>query len=337
MAQQEMFEVWYRADSFPPDFYPTDRMKFSADDLAHALFVTGRAPADRWKHGATSVYEWLHRTTLIPAYIRRTPQGRLARSDLARELDRSEKVSLSYMLGQAMTGIFSEKVVSVRFLMHVDRYWGRHGMTFAPNTKKRADLFGQRLSGTWVVAEAKGRSGGVPPELRQALIAQKRAIRSVAGKQPEIAYGCVAHFPRETDGSEFLKVLAVDPPEDEPEAIDLHVDPDKFVQAYYEPFLAALEIGDEEPASGGYLFSGYGQFGLRVGVLRSIVERNKQAHDGRLSGLHDDVISILRQQLPEHPREGQFHDGTAINTKWHDALAQEDWSEYYYGDKPFWY
>ncbi|MGZ2360513.1 hypothetical protein LRE75_28195 [Streptomyces sp. 372A] len=330
-----MFEVWYRAESFPPSFPRTHQMVFSADDLAHALFVTGRAPEDRSKHGVTSVYEWLHRTTIIPAYIRRAPLGRLVRSDLARELDRSEKVSLSYMLGQAMTGIFSEKVVSVRFLMHVDRYWGRHGVAFAPNTKKRADLFGQRLSGTWVVAEAKGRSGSVPQKVRDDLTAQKRTIRSVAGERPEIAYGCVAHFPREPDGSEFLRVLAIDPPEEEPEAVDLQVDPDKFIQAYYEPFLAAIDFGEKKKMRGDYLVATFGRFRLRVGVLRAIVDRVEQARNGRVSGLHDDVTDILSRHLPEELSGGQFLDGTLIATKWHDALAQEDWSEYY-SDKTFW-
>ncbi len=335
MAQNDTFEVWYRAERFPLGFPQTHQMVFSADDLAHALFVTGRAPEDRSKHGVTSVYEWLHRITLIPAYIRRSPQGRLIRSDLARELDRSEKVSLSYMLGQAMTGIFSEKVMSVRFLMHVDRYWGRHGAIFAPNTRKRADLFGQRLSGTWVVAEAKGRSGSVPQKVRDDLTVQKRTIRSVAGENPEIAYGCVAHFPREPDGSEFLKVLAIDPSEEEPEAVDLRVDPDKFIQAYYEPFLAAIDFGDKE-TRGDYLVATFGRFRLRVGVLRSIVDRVEQANNGRVSGLHDDVTGILRRYLPGELPGGKFLDGTMITTQWHEALSQEDWSEYYYSEKPLW-
>lgn len=125
MVQPDEFEVWYTTEDFPDTFNRTGRMVFTVDALAHALFVTGRAPQDQAVYGWTSVYEWLHRVALIPAYIRRAPTGRLTRSDLARDLDRSEKVALSYTLGQAMTGVFSQQTVSVRFLMHVDRYAAR--------------------------------------------------------------------------------------------------------------------------------------------------------------------------------------------------------------------
>ena len=50
-------------------------LSFTTDDLAHALFATGRAPGDQWAHSMASVWEWIHRTSLIPAYIRRTPRG----------------------------------------------------------------------------------------------------------------------------------------------------------------------------------------------------------------------------------------------------------------------
>ncbi|MEU0693595.1 hypothetical protein [Streptomyces niveus] len=339
MTQEDRFDVWYRAEEFPPEIRRTDRLTFSAAALAHALFVTGRAPEDRSKHGVTSVYEWIHRTSLIPAYVRRAPNGSLVRSDLARELDQSEKVSLSYTLGQAMTGVFSENIMSVRFLMHVDRYAARHGLVFAGNSRRRADFFGEKLQGGWVVAEAKGRSRGVDDKVKQSMRAQKRTVRLIAGAKPDIAYGCAAHFPMDESGSERLRVFAVDPAEDEPEAVDLSVDQDKFIQAYYEPFLAALDLGRVEDAEGDYRVAKFDPLGVSVGVLHTVIERIEQAHQGRLAGLHGDVSEILdRQILPqaEMPEE-KFLDGTFFSTQWHDALNQEDWSEYYSADDfPWW-
>src|SRR5665213_2537158 len=97
----------YRARSFP---VRTVRgwgdISFTTDDLAHALFVTGRAPGDQARFGTASVWEFIHRASIIPAYVRRAPSGALTRSRLALDLDRSEKVALSYSLGQAMTAIF---------------------------------------------------------------------------------------------------------------------------------------------------------------------------------------------------------------------------------------
>ncbi|GAA1525604.1 hypothetical protein GCM10009730_37630 [Streptomyces albidochromogenes] len=335
MVRRPEFSVWYTAKRFPPNVvrHRTDRMTFPADDLAHALFVTGRAPADRAGHGAASFFEWLHRVALVPAYLRMAPDGRLMRSDLARELDRSEKVALSYALGQAMTGIFSERVLSVRFLMHVDRYAGRHGIVFDNSSKKRADLFGEKLAGGWVVAEAKGRSGTVDWKLEQTMIAQKGTIKSIGGVKPDFAFGCAAHFPKLSDDSEPLAVLAIDPPELEPDAIDLGVTPDRFIQAYYEPFLTVLEAGGPKRVNGDFVVAHYDPVGLRVGVLRSVVERVERARNGFVSGLHDDVTALLDEQVPQERPAGQFLDGTMVRSKWDTAMNRDDWSDLYYVEK----
>lgn len=91
MVQPDEFEVWYKTEDFPDSFLPTGRMVFTVDALAHALFVTGRAPQDQAVFGWTSVYEWLHRVALIPAYIRRAPTGRLTLSDLAQRVRRARQ------------------------------------------------------------------------------------------------------------------------------------------------------------------------------------------------------------------------------------------------------
>ncbi|MGW4318036.1 hypothetical protein ACWEMW_02445 [Streptomyces sp. NPDC004684] len=335
MAVQQNFNVWYRAKHFPSKVVAreTDRMTFPIDDLAHALFITGRAPADRAAHGATSLYEWLHRVALAPAYLRIAPGGRLMRSDLARELDRSEKVALSYTLGQAMTGIFSERVLSVRFLMHVDRYASRYRLAFDPSSKKRADLFGQRLDGGWVVAESKGRSGTVDWKLEQTMIAQKGTIKSIGGVKPDFTFGCAAHFPKLNDNSEPLAILAIDPPDFEPEAIDLQVTPDRFIQCYYEPFLIALEEGTHREVRGDFIVAHYDSLGFQIGLLRSVLERMERARDGFTSGLHHDVTTLLNEQVPAERPAGQFLDGTLVKSNWDASMNQDDWSEVYYVEK----
>ena len=122
MHHDGMFDVRYRAEAFPNFVARNGVLHFDAADLAHALFVTGRAPGDQARHGDMSVWEWIHRTSLVPAYVRRGSTGRLMKSALADSLDRSEKVALSYALGQAMTGIFAQQNLGVTHLMHVDRY-----------------------------------------------------------------------------------------------------------------------------------------------------------------------------------------------------------------------
>ncbi|MEU1710096.1 hypothetical protein ABZ478_32810 [Streptomyces sp. NPDC005706] len=337
MVQPDEFEVWYTAEDFPDTFHKTGRMVFTVDALAHALFTTGRAPHDQASYGWTSVYEWLHRVALIPAYIRRAPTGRLTRSDLARDLDRSEKVALSYALGQAMTGVFSQQVVSVRFLMHVDRYAARYGIRFAANTRRRADLFGERQSGGWVVAEAKGRSGNIDDELKETMRAQKRTIRSVGGRPPALAYACAAHFPQYKGVPDHLKLHAVDPEEAELEAFDLPAGRDRFILAYYEPFLAALEAGQEESTLDGYELASFGPFQVSVGVLTAVVQRVRRAQQGRTDHLYEDVAELLDTHLTTARSANRFMDGTIIMSKWQQALNQEDWSTETDGSYPEWW
>lgn len=326
MSQQ--FTTPFRARDFGPEVPRANAITFSTDDLAHALFVTGRAPGDRTSHGSASVWEFLHRTSIIPAYIRRAPNNRLTRSALAVELDRSEKVALSYAMGQAMTGIFSEKVLSVAFLMHIDRYATRYNVAFG-QTRKRADLFGKIQSSGWVVAEAKGRSGPMESDLERKLIAQKRSVRTIAGAPPDIAYGCVAHFPPVGNNRPpELKINAFDPLEDEIEAIDINVDIDRFIQAYYEPFLTAIELGerDDEDGEDSIIASRYSQFGLRVGMMRRIYDRVREARFGQLGGLYEAVSLILSEMDSESLP--QFLDGTIMETQWASSVNLDDYYEY---------
>lgn len=321
--------VPYKAVAFPASLSldGTHRLDFTADALAHALFTTGRAPGDTANHGWASVFEFLHRVALMPAYLRRLPDGRIARSDLARQLDRSEKVALSYAVGQAMTGIFATHLLDVRYLMHVDRYGGSYQLIAPPGTKSRPDLFGQRMSGGWVVAEAKGRSTPITTELQGKMRLQKRMIRTVADAPPEIAYGCCAYFEKGSNGQEWLRLYSVDPEENEPESIDFRVSsPDDFVAAYYAPFLAAINAGKRvQNAESNYLTASFGPFGIRVSILRSIAKRVRAAQRGRILGLQNDALTQLPDASGWEIAPGRFADGTGMATKWEDAFAQEDW------------
>jgi hypothetical protein len=293
---------------------------FTPDDLAHALFTTGRAPGDQFLYGATSVWEFLHRASLIPAYIRRNQVGRLVRSRLALTLDRSEKVAVSYALGQALTGIFCRRLLSVQFLMHVDRYADRYNIKFG-NTRQRADLFGLRAQG-WIVAEAKGRSNSIESDLPQKLISQKGSVLSIENRPPSLALGCVTSFPPRYPA---LRVDAFDPESGPVEPISVPVDLDRFILAYYEPFIAALDTGEAEEARDAVSTINYVQFQssrLRVGLLRAIEDRVRLAIRGELRGLGSSILSLL---ATAELSETTFPDGTTVETDWEDSLTLNDW------------
>lgn len=315
------FSARYTAVGFQPGVLARNALSFTADDLAHALFVTGRAPGDRWSHGAASAWEWLHRTSVIPAYVRCNSSGRLVRSRLTTELDRSEKAVFSYALGQAVTAIFCKQMLSVTHLMHVDRYAARYSLQFGP-TKTRADLFG-RTSGRepdgWVVAEAKGRWNAMEPALPPKLLAQKRSIKSIQGEVPTVALGCVASFP---PNNPVMRVDAVDPVEDEPTAVNLDVDLDRFLLAYYEPFLATLDLTSDREFDDDEAVASFSPFGIEIGLRGQVHERVRAAAGGEVEGLAGDIRAILS----DIGAPGlSFPDGSVVRTDWDETLTRDDW------------
>lgn len=315
------FEVNYNAYAFPTSVDSRGQLSFRAEELAHALFTTGRAPGDRYRYGSASTWEWLYRTSLIPAYIRRRPYGALTRSRLAHELDRSELVGLSYALGTAMTTIFCRQVLDVSYLLHIDRYASTYGIVFGTG-RKRADLFGRAPSG-WVVAEAKGRSRAMARTLPEKLREQKRSVLSIDSDPPWLALGCVASFPT----GHNLVVDAFDPDEPAEDAIRLdHVTWDRYLYAYYQPFINALQSGDRlQDTSVEVPFEtvNFGGFRVQLGLLRGVADLAREVPANDPVGFGERVAEMLssarERQIP------MFPDGSIIQTDWTEAIQTQDW------------
>ena len=290
-------------------------LRFGADVLAHALFVTGRAPGDVAGHGMSSVWEWVHRTSLMPSYVRIGNGGRLVRSALALSLDRSEKVALSYAIGQAVTGIFCRQKVGATHLMHVDRYASRHGTTFGVG-RTRPDFIGRTPLG-WVVAEAKGRSNAMESDLRSKLATQKRSILSIEGAAPWLALGCVASFPP-PNGT--MIVDAFDPVKNQPEAIRIDLSSEDFLRAYYEPFAAAIDFGDRVDVTDAMISSELAGLGVGVGMPRSSYSALREGPDTQ-----EPFSTVVGRAIDELGGDAQFPDGTVVTVTWDDALSTADW------------
>jgi hypothetical protein len=291
-------------------------LTFTDADLAWSLFVTGRAPGDEALHGFMSVWEFVHRVSLVPAYVRVAPTGWLMRSTLALELDRSEKVNLSYSLGQAMAGILADQLLGSTRLMHVDRYAVHHHVAFAPG-KNRPDLFGEGTGG-WVVIEAKGRSNATEAALTAKLKAQKSMVADINGSTPWVAAGVVSEFPLP---SRVLHLRAIDPPASN-RAQSWEVDPDLFAAAYYEPFLTALALGTaaSDIPDDDVVVVDLGAIGVRVGLLRSIVDLVAESRANRYEGLAARIATALGAAGGHQTRR----DGSLFTTTWADALNRTD-------------
>lgn len=315
MSATSGLRVPFQARRFPPALTvpPSGLLSLVWSDLAHALFVTGRAPGDEATYPRLALYEWLHRVAIVPAYLSQR-RGRVTRTLLADSLDRSEKVNLSYALGQAGTALFCRQRLGVSRLLHVDRYTNSHKLSFGP-TRRRPDLFGPSVAG-WVVAEAKGRSNNVDAQLPVTLRQQKGALRTVGGVPPAVALGCVTYF--ETRLRE-MQILAVDPPADK-EGVDLDVDQGRFLYSYYDAFAAAIGPGESTVFDGAeYVMAPDLPGTLALGLRRSIFDAVVEAR-----GSGERLLTLDAEDLTGAMRDGSHGDGTIVELLLDPGVGVDD-------------
>ena len=128
-------------------------------DLMRAAITVGRQGwRDVLKHGRYSYLEIIYRATMIRANMDQSstisPYDFLVKTPVYRNLDLSEKSAVSYFTGLTMAKLFSEKLLRVPWLAHVDLL---KNIWFS--SANRPDLIGMNFNQDWIVVEAKGRSG----------------------------------------------------------------------------------------------------------------------------------------------------------------------------------
>jgi hypothetical protein len=86
--------------------------------------------------------------------------GYVARSDAFKDLDPLEKAAVTYFLGLAVAKLLAARLLSVPWLVHLDRVV--HTLGIRLSGRSRPDLIGYGHSRGWIVVEAKGRSSKLP-------------------------------------------------------------------------------------------------------------------------------------------------------------------------------
>jgi hypothetical protein len=224
------------------------------------------------------------------------------------------------MHGMALAKLFCELALGVPWLMHVDRYRRRHQIAF--KSRRRPDLFGQDATRRWVVVEAKGRSNGIEPGLLPKIVRQKSSIRTIAGVRPWLAMGAISSFDAGT-----LRLDVLDPPIEDLEGEDVHIDPDEFASAYYEPITELLGRRGTQSQVGGHpvVMVELDAVDLRFGVLTETFESVRTGHPGTAVSERPPI----RLTLPAGARQSIGMDGTVIELgpSWEEALMELEPSE----------
>jgi hypothetical protein len=153
----------FKAVNFTPDLSPLALKPLSASwsEIVHAAITVGRATHRHLTlHGQYSIFEILHKIFMLYGYLKDGAHGRLRRTRAYEALDPSEKSAISYFLGLMSAGLFSSKLLGVRYLCHLDvyRYFPDPKYRVDPEFflgKKKPDLVGLNKAGEWVAIEGR--------------------------------------------------------------------------------------------------------------------------------------------------------------------------------------
>lgn len=158
------------------------------------------------------------------------------------DLNQSEKITVSYYLGQGLTKLYAEKLLGVKWLLHVDDYdhliqYHKKGTASAKitvgTTKKvaeRPDLVGIVSKNESHFFEAKGRSTGYDRNEMQHAINQVSQVKQYNGAIPKTAAACYFDL-----SSTPIKGYIIDP-ENDGFGIDFLLNEEEALYEYYSFF-----------------------------------------------------------------------------------------------------
>ena len=306
------FAIPYATAGFPPSAPPVPGsgvLTASWSDLVWAAIFVGRWPRDVFAHGGYSFFDAVHRAGVIFSSLREY-NGRLVKSALYHDLDRSEKVVSSYYIGMTCAKLFADRLLDVPYLVHVDRYQQAYAVRFRAG-RTRPDLIGPDRVGRWIVAEAKGRSGRADGTALTRVAEQKSAVRSIDGNPPFIAVGSVSSFDRDV-----LSLRVVDPDKFTEDAVDYAVDRRAFLSAYYDPLVAFLRGGGSDSSTEDVVARRLDAADVTLGMLRPLYDAVTEQ-----SAKLTDPGSLELGIAP-----GAMRDGTVVRLgeSWDESRQAED-------------
>jgi hypothetical protein len=174
-----------------------------------------------------------------------------------RNLEQTEKVGVSFLLGQAFTHWFAQDRMDIEFLVHVaglkSTAWGTSSAAVPPKTgasppspKSRPDFIGVKKAEMHVF-ESKGRIRRPARSAVGKALGQVSALRSINGTQP--ATRCATFFMLKSSGAEGR---VIDPVGDAA-GIEVRFDEWEMVAQAYAFFLDGENVDLADAAGEGYV------------------------------------------------------------------------------------
>lgn len=283
--------ITYTADGFPtaigPSLADTQTLGVSWAEIIWAAISVGRGSLGHLtQYGVFSVFEITYRAALIYANLREGPSGTLSRSSAYDGLDPSEKGAISYFLGMTLAKLFSHRLLSVPWLMHLDVY--RQQLQPILLGKSKPDFVGLNAAHDWIVLEVKGRTNEYEESVLQSAKIQTQQLTTIQGIQPVLRVGSLAYF-----SAGILQFAMRDPKGDSgrEKIRDLPLTKDALLRAYYHPFQVWLReaTGVQRIVINrrSYRMVALQEFDMSIGLSNEVAEQlpvvklNKEQHSSK--------------------------------------------------------
>ncbi|MDT1063429.1 hypothetical protein RM190_16265 [Paracoccus sp. CPCC 101403] len=223
----------YTNEAFPPGVLANGSSELTVtwDEILWAALTIGRPSVHHvFAHGAASFHEAMFRLSVVRMALEQygPTATRLRRTSGYKSLDPTEKGAISYFLGMTFCKVFSSRLLSTPWLLHLDIF--KSTIPTSVLGQSRPDLLGQQIgSGDWLSFETKGRAS--KPSSADCAKAKAQAMRliSVNGKRCTLHVGSFAFF-----ANDALHFHWIDPPSDPKRPIEIPEIGDAW-RFYYGP------------------------------------------------------------------------------------------------------
>jgi hypothetical protein len=272
----------------------------SRTDIIRSLITVGYPSR---KVAVKTVGRWRERMLLAMATGYLYPNLRTTR--YFRSLEQTEKVGVSFLLGEAFTHWYAERYMNIEYLVHVAGVRGCEWVTpkktlkpkagaATPAPKSRPDFIGIRRTEKHVF-ESKGRQRQPSLSAEAKALGQVSTLISVNGKKPLTR--CATFFMLKASGAEGK---VIDPPEEGPRIGVVFDERDAIAKAY-SFFLDGPVASLPDDIGPGYVGREIEKgvfFGIDKLVLKAISERPPSARSRRARVR--EIFSILADRQQEY-------------------------------------
>jgi hypothetical protein len=226
----------YTNEAFPPGVLANGSSELSVTwgEILWAALTIGRPSVHHiFAHGTASLHEAVFRLSLVRMALEQygPTATRLRRTSAYKNLDPTEKGAISYFLGMTFCKLFSSRLLSTPWLLHLDVF--KSTIPTSVLGRSRPDLFGkQTRSGDWLSFETKGRASKPSAPDRTKAKTQATRLVSVNGSPCTLHIGSFAFF-----ANDALHFHWIDPPSDPKKPIEVPEIGDAW-RFYYGPVRA---------------------------------------------------------------------------------------------------